>query len=85
MQQLMCVYFTQPIQQMHEHMAHQSLRHLILPHLNLLLQGAPPLVAHHHINGFVGPEEIEHAHDIGMIDLGKRAAFLEEAFHAVAK
>ena len=54
-------------------------------HLDLLLQRAPALVAHHHVDGLVGAEEIQHADDVGMVDLGERAAFLEKALHPVAE
>ena len=63
----------------------KPLRHLVLPHLDLLLQRAPALVAHHHVHRLVGAEEIQHAHDVRMVDLGERPALLEEALHAVAE
>jgi hypothetical protein len=37
------------------------------------------------MHGFVGAEEIQHAHDVGVVDLGERAAFLEEALHPIAE
>ena len=85
MQKLVRMHFAKAVQQVHEHMANETLGHLVLPHLDLLLQRAAALVAHHHVHGFVGAKEVEHAHDIRMIDLRERAAFLEKALHAVAE
>ena len=33
-----------------------------------LLQAAPALVGHHHIDRLVGPEEVDDAHHVGMND-----------------
>ena len=85
MQQLVRVHFAQAVQKVHEHVADQALRHLVLLHLDLLLQRAPALVAHHHVDGLVGAEEIQHPDDVGMVDLGERAPFLEKALHPVAE
>src|SRR5665213_2020885 len=84
-QELVRVHFAQAVEQMHEHVAHEALGHLVLAHLDLLLQRAPALVAHHHVHRLVGAEEIEHAHDVRMVDLGERAALLEETLHPVAE
>ena len=40
---------------------------------------------HHHVNGVVIAEEIGHAHDIGVLDLGERRRLLEKALDADAK
>ena len=77
------MHFAQPVQQVHEHVPDEALGHLVLPHLDLLLQRAPALVAHHHVHGLVRAEEIQHAHDVRVVDLGERAALLEEALHPV--
>ena len=77
------MHLAQPVQQMHEHVPHEPLGHLVLAHLDLLLQRAAALVAHHHVHRFVRAEEIQHAHDVRVVDLGERAAFLEEALHPV--
>ena len=82
-QQLVRVHLAQPVQQMHEHVPDEPLGHLVLAHLDLLLQRAAALVAHDHVHRFVGAEEVQHAHDVRVIDLRERAAFLEEALHAV--
>ena len=63
-QELVRVHLAQPVQQMHEHVPDEALGHLVLAHLDLLLQRAPALVAHHHVHGLVGAEEIQHAHDV---------------------
>jgi len=84
-QELVRVDFAQPVQQVHEHVPDEALGHLVLPHLDLLLQRAPALVAHHHVDGFVRAEEVQHADDVRVVDLGERPAFLEEALHAVAE
>ena len=81
----MGVDFAQAVQKVHEDVSHQPLRHLILPHLDLLLQRAPALVAHHHVDGLVRAKEIQHAHDIGMIDLGECTPLLEETLHPVTE
>ena len=81
----MRVHLAQAVQQVHEHVAHEPLGHLVLAHLDLLLQRAAALVAHDHVHRLVGAEEVQHAHDVRVIDLGERAAFLEEALHAVAE
>ncbi len=49
-----------------------------------ILQGRALQVVHHHINGFVLAEEVEHAHHRGVRDLRERAAFFKEAFEAEA-
>ncbi len=85
MKELVRVHLAQPVQQVHEHVAHEPLGHLVLAHLDLLLQRAPALVAHDHVDGFIGSKEIEHAHDVRVRDLRERAAFLEEALHSVTK
>ena len=81
----MGVHFAQAVQQVHEHVPHEPFRHLILTKLDLLLQRAAALIAHHHIDGFVGAEEVEHSHNVRMVDLGERAAFLEKAFHSISE
>ena len=85
MQKLVRVHFAQAVQQMHEDVAHEAFGHLVLPHLDLLLQRASALVAHHHVDRFVRAKEVQHAHDVRMIDFGERAAFFEKALHSVAE
>ena len=84
-QQLVRVHLAQAVQQMHEHVPDEALGHLVLAHLDLLLQRAAALVAHHHVHRLVRAEEVQHAHDVRVVDLRERAAFLEEALHAVAE
>jgi hypothetical protein len=49
-----------------------------------ILQGGALQVVHHHVDGFVLAEEIEHAHHRGVRDLRQRTAFFKEAFEAQA-
>ena len=79
------MHFAQAVQQLHEDLPDEALGHLVLAHLDLLLQRAAALVAHHHVDRLVRAEEIQHAHDVRVVDLGERAAFLEEALHPVAE
>ena len=85
MQKLVRMDFAQAVQQVHEYVTHQPFGHLVLPQLDLLLQRAPALIAHHHVHRFVGAEEIEHAHDVRVVDLGQRSPFLEKALHSIPK
>jgi hypothetical protein len=47
-----------------------------------ILQRIALQVVHHHVDGFVLAEEIQHRDDAGVRDLRERAAFFEEAFQA---
>jgi hypothetical protein len=47
-----------------------------------ILQGIALQVIHHHVDGFVLAEEIEHRDDARVRYLGERAAFLEKALQA---
>ena len=85
MQKLVRMHFAQAVQQMHEDVPDEALGHLVLPHLNLLLQRAAALVAHDHVHRFVGAKEVQHANDIRMIDLGERPPLFEKALHSVAE
>ena len=68
-----------------ENAANEAFRQAILFDLDVLLQGAAILVAHHHVHGFVGAEEIQHAHHVRMVDSRQRPALFKKAFHAVAE
>jgi hypothetical protein len=54
------------------------------PAQDQLLERAALLEGHHHVDGFVGPEEIHHAHDVRVQDARQRPPFFEEALQAVA-
>ena len=84
-QQLVRVHFAQPVQQLREHVADEVLLDRAAARLDVLLQRAAALVAHHQVDGLVGAEEIQHPHHVGVRQARERAAFLEEALHAVAE
>jgi hypothetical protein len=85
MQDLVGVHFAQAIEQFGEYAADEAFLDRALARLDFFLQGLAPLVAHDHVHGLVGAEEVDDSHYVGVVDLGQRAAFLEEAFHAVAE
>jgi hypothetical protein len=49
-----------------------------------VLQGVPLQVVHHHVDGFVLAEEVQHRDHARVADLREAAAFLEEALQAQA-
>ena len=81
----MRVHFAQAIEQARKHRADQHLLDLAAVLLDVVVQGAAALELHDHVHRAVGAEEVEHAHHVGVHQLGERAAFLEKALHAVAK
>ena len=83
--ELVRVHLPQPVQQQREHVADEFLLDRSAACVNVLLQRAPALVAHHHVYGLVRAKEVQHAHHVRMRQPRERAAFLEEAAHAVAK
>ena len=85
MKQLVRVHLAQAVQQQREHVADEFLLDRSAAQLDVLLQRTPALVAHDHVHGLVGAKEIQHAHHVGVRQARERAAFLEEAPHAVAE
>src|SRR6266853_2020516 len=85
MKELVRVHLPQPVQQQREHVADESFLDRSAPRADVFLQRAPAFVAHHHIDGLVRAKEIQHPHHVRMRQSRERAAFLEEAAHAVAK
>ena len=65
-----------------KNVAYEILGDRLLPALDVFLQGPAFLVVHDHVNGLVGAEEVQHAHHVGVRELGERPSFLEEALHA---
>jgi hypothetical protein len=49
-----------------------------------ILQGGALQVVHHHVDGLVLAEEVQHADDRRMRNLGQRTAFFKEALQAQA-
>jgi len=47
-----------------------------------ILQGVALQIIHHHVDGFVFAEEVQHRHHAGVADLRERTAFFEKAFQA---
>lgn len=89
-QQLVDVDLAQPAHQVMEDLPDEAFaQHLQLALLaraeNMLLQRFALLVRHHHVHRAVFPEEIEHAHDGRMGNLGERPAFLEEVLEPEAE
>src|SRR6266702_380259 len=68
-----------------EQVADESFLDRSAARVDVFLQRAPALVAHHHVYGLVGAKEIQHPHHVRMREPRERAAFLEEAPHAVAE
>ena len=85
MQQLVGMHLAQAVQELRESRAHPGLVEHALAALDVLLQRAAALVAHHQVHRLVGAEEIQHAHHVGMRQTSQRAALFEETLHAVAK
>src|SRR6267143_2856571 len=85
MKELVRVHLPQPVQQQREHVADESFLDRPAARADVFLQRAPALVAHHHVDGLVCAKEIQHPHHVRMRQSRERAAFLEEAPHAVAK
>jgi hypothetical protein len=88
-QHLVLVHDAQAAQDLVEQRADGGFaEHLLLLQLargdDEVLQGGALQVVHHHVDGLVLAEEIQHAHHGGVRDLGERAAFLEEALQAQA-
>ena len=52
---------------------------------DVLLQRVARFVGHHHVDGLVGAEKIEHPHDVGVGDQGQRPPLLEKALQTDAK
>ena len=85
MQEFVGMHFAQAVEQLGEHVAQEILgddRPVFLDHL---LQGAPMLVFHDHIDRVIGAKKIQHANDIGVRQAGQGAALFKETLHAVAK
>ena len=85
MQQLVRMHFAQAVEQLGEHVAQEILGDHRPVLLDQLLQCAPVLVFHHHVDGVVGAEKVEHPNDVGVRKACQRAPFLEEALHPVAE
>ena len=84
-QQLVGVDFAQAVHELDEHVADEVLLDFALALQDMLLQRAAALVLHDHVDGFVGAEEIDHAHHVGVRDPRQRAAFLEKTLESVAE
>ena len=84
-QKLVGVDFAQAVEHAGEHAANEALANAAFVFLDVVVEGSSPLELHHHVNGAVGAEEVEHAHDVGMDQLGERPAFLEKTLHPVAE
>ena len=84
-QQLVGVHLAQAVQQVRERAADPLLLDRAGLLVDVFLQRAAALVAHHEVHRLVGAEEIDHAHHVRMLQARERAAFLEEAFQAVAE
>ncbi len=85
MKELVRVHLPQPVQEQREHVADESFLDRSAARVDVLLQRAPAFVAHHHVYGLVRAKEIQHPHHVRMRQPRERAAFLEEAPHAVAE
>ena len=85
MQQALGMDFAQTVEQAREYVADEGFADGALVLADVLLQGAAAFVLHDHVHRVVGAEEVEHAHDVGMVQVGQGAAFLEKALHAMAK
>lgn len=83
--ELVRVHLAQAIEHAREHRADQHLLDLAAVLADVVVQGAAALELHDHVHRAVGAEEVEHPHHVRMHQLGERAAFLEEALHAVAE
>ena len=85
MQQLVGMHLAQAVHKLHEHVADKVFLDFAAALDDVLLQAAPALVLHHHVNGFVGAEKIDHAHHVRMRDARQRAALLEKTLKAVTE
>ena len=84
-QQLVRVHFPEAVEEQGEHAADEVLLHRPAAGLDVLLQGAAALVAHHEVHRLVRAEEVQHSHHVRVRELRERAPLLEEALHAVAE
>src|SRR5712691_1022865 len=79
------VHLPQAVQKQREHVPDEFFLDGPAARVDVFLQRAPALVAHHHVYGLVRAKKIQHPHHVRMRKSRERAAFLEEAAHAVAK
>ena len=68
-----------------EQAAHKTIGEFMPVALNVKLQCAATHVLHHHVNRFIGAEEILHAHDVGVGNRRQRTAFLKKTLESMTK
>ena len=71
MQEALRMDFAQAVEQAREHHADELLADIAAVLHHMLAQGAAAFVLHHHVDGRIGAEKIEHAHHIRMIEAGQ--------------
>ncbi len=89
MQQAVGVHLAQAVHHLGEDLADMALgQHPLAGPVAVvddqLLQAATTLVGHDHVDGLVGPEEVDHTHHIGVDDPRQGPPLLEEALQTVA-
>src|SRR5690606_25251553 len=71
MQQLLGMDFAQAIEQFTENAQHEIFRNRLGLAQDVVLQRFAALIVHDHVDGIVGAEEIQHAYDVLVIDVGE--------------